>query len=1022
MKLADQHKTIKKELNENLAHTVKQLQQENALKTDISLSIQSDSSIAQHLVAVIEAAFIHGLKSSYYEKRKYPKELPRPQFWNLICKISHKSTLSQTQNLTQVVTRIGQCRAWLRLALNDAALPSYLTSLFLTAEYKSLLNRFYETHALFLDSEQADIFLRYLQGAENLSFNLSSNSSVLNSWTRTPLEIAGVITPRAAKKLPQNNNYVLQSSLALKHSSSFQNLRVNLPPSMPNNRRSSFTNSILIPLSTSPTLSLGTQVSASLPVMQVYPVDEVLVDNKDLVELRPDAGQAPPLEVPGGSEDNIEDKVVHRRHVKRKRGHKLSKKKQVDGMSTRSSSYSSIASDPRESRRSSVISHSDSPLSVSPTDRGPKQEKPRIEFQKDEDDDNTFALDADSQKQFLAAHETQTHSTPLRHKNRSSEDQVPLSDDKNPFIEEDLDSSLEMLPPGACGSKNSPSGNNYTVKSEEKAKSNISTHKNCNVPIRDHEDLHAPEPQILTRDSTKPESDRSTLDLNHTSESSDKADTLATSDTLTSDGAYTDIYARPTLSSVNTFGDSEDEDSVSDGGCPPFLGLGNSLCGAGWSSDHAGCNDDTTSPSSASSPSKQTSTPDDKSFSSQQNSRKSLIQREGYLQKKGPLFWRTRWFILNGLSRTLAFFKDKKCDEKLDSIDIRNVMKINDDNIKKHKSISLIMKDHSEHEIAAESEQLISDWSRDINIVMNDTSPPLSRSSSVVDGFEILEDGNAEGYLLVEHLNTSWLGTMKSHMIKIANEKGIHAQNYQCADCAAPIGMIYGTPRVCSFTGQYYCMSCHKNDQRVIPARIIHNWDFSKHSVAVRSKNFLEQFWHDPCIKMDLVNPAAYRHLADMGKLLSLRLKLTALQPYLSTCRLVNVQQLNGRLKGRRYMLTSPHLYSAFDLQKAKGGTLSDVISKVVTFGTEHVKSCPLCSVKGFICEVCGDDQVIFAFETEITAQCDECKSVYHKHCLPDLTKCPKCRRRHEWLKREQSDVFQDQTDDEEKNEEQEET
>jgi len=36
--------------------------------------------------------------------------------------------------------------------------------------------------------------------------------------------------------------------------------------------------------------------------------------------------------------------------------------------------------------------------------------------------------------------------------------------------------------------------------------------------------------------------------------------------------------------------------------------------------------------------------------------------------------------------------------------------------------------------------------------------------------------------------NTSWFALMKSHMTKIANEKGLDAQNYQCADCASPIG------------------------------------------------------------------------------------------------------------------------------------------------------------------------------------------------------------------------------------------
>ena len=36
--------------------------------------------------------------------------------------------------------------------------------------------------------------------------------------------------------------------------------------------------------------------------------------------------------------------------------------------------------------------------------------------------------------------------------------------------------------------------------------------------------------------------------------------------------------------------------------------------------------------------------------------------------------------------------------------------------------------------------------------------------------------------------NTSFFAAMKNHMTKIANEKGLDGQNYQCADCASPIG------------------------------------------------------------------------------------------------------------------------------------------------------------------------------------------------------------------------------------------
>jgi len=33
-------------------------------------------------------------------------------------------------------------------------------------------------------------------------------------------------------------------------------------------------------------------------------------------------------------------------------------------------------------------------------------------------------------------------------------------------------------------------------------------------------------------------------------------------------------------------------------------------------------------------------------------------------------------------------------------------------------------------------------------------------------------------------------------------------------------------PRLCDYTGNYYCDYCHWNDTMVIPARILANWDF----------------------------------------------------------------------------------------------------------------------------------------------------------------------------------------------------
>ena len=36
----------------------------------------------------------------------------------------------------------------------------------------------------------------------------------------------------------------------------------------------------------------------------------------------------------------------------------------------------------------------------------------------------------------------------------------------------------------------------------------------------------------------------------------------------------------------------------------------------------------------------------------------------------------------------------------------------------------------------------------------------------------------------------------------------------------------YSEPRLCDYSGNYFCELCHWNDPMLIPARVLHNWDF----------------------------------------------------------------------------------------------------------------------------------------------------------------------------------------------------
>ena len=45
------------------------------------------------------------------------------------------------------------------------------------------------------------------------------------------------------------------------------------------------------------------------------------------------------------------------------------------------------------------------------------------------------------------------------------------------------------------------------------------------------------------------------------------------------------------------------------------------------------------------------------------------------------------------------------------------------------------------------------------------------------------------------------------------------------------IGNAQMEPQLCDYTGAYHCPECHHNQTHMIPARIVHNWDFTEYKV-----------------------------------------------------------------------------------------------------------------------------------------------------------------------------------------------
>ncbi|KAF4012704.1 hypothetical protein G4228_004291 [Cervus hanglu yarkandensis] len=241
-------------------------------------------------------------------------------------------------------------------------------------------------------------------------------------------------------------------------------------------------------------------------------------------------------------------------------------------------------------------------------------------------------------------------------------------------------------------------------------------------------------------------------------------------------------------------------------------------------------------------------------------------------------------------------------------------------------------------------------------------------------------------------------GFLLQYLVAIPTEKGLDSQGCFCAGCSRQIGFSFVRPKLCAFSGLYYCDICHQDDASVIPARIIHNWDLTKRLVCRQALRFLTQIRAQPLINLQLVNASLYEHVEQMRLIGRSREQLKLLGDYLGLCRSGALKELSKRLNHRNYLLESPHKYSVADLQQIADGVYEGFLKALIEFASQHVYHCDLCTQRGFICQICHHHDIIFPFEFDTTVRCGECKTVFHQTCQAVVKKgCPRCARRRKY-------------------------
>ncbi|RZF40378.1 hypothetical protein LSTR_LSTR008808 [Laodelphax striatellus] len=218
-------------------------------------------------------------------------------------------------------------------------------------------------------------------------------------------------------------------------------------------------------------------------------------------------------------------------------------------------------------------------------------------------------------------------------------------------------------------------------------------------------------------------------------------------------------------------------------------------------------------------------------------------------------------------------------------------------------------------------------------------------------------------------------------------------QNYRCAGCGMKVAPDYAHKyRYCEYLGRFFCTGCHMNQKAIIPGRVLSKWDFAKYPVSSFSYRLLDQMFSDPLFNIEDHSPNLYRRVRCLEKIRTLRLQLFYLKDFLLTCRFAH--DLAKSLESEPpYIVMEPDVYSLQDLISAKGGELGERLKEIVSNATTHVKSCQLCQVRGFVCEVCRSQEVIYPWELEKVVKCIKCGSCFHSNCYSPKLDCPRCLR-----------------------------
>lgn len=950
---------VKEKITKKLSSSLRSLQIRYVTTDDV---ITSDDDDANGLCVALEAVFIHGLKSKFIkvqtERRRNKGRhvpVPQPAFWALLKAITHRNVISQLENITYISTDVGRCRSWLRLALNECLMECYFLTL---QREKSRLAEYYQPFALMQDPEDCDVVLTYLQGLSSLSFDLSYKSSILNEWTLSPLSLAGLWLEDSEHVIAYEPHR-RKSLDSVSQSSSSDDANHSMIGGSQSKADSSALSLDTGSSSSQLSSSLGSDEQSRGPtapiLAQSSTFSSMATDDADTEEFSKSPAEDMDTGISSASDTTAPSSPPS----------PLVLDTPSSEVAIPTESLASDSSEP-ELEGSSVTDTEDSSQVaydlVTDTQTLPSQNEPPADLNSQSDVTLLPESPAELPKSSSwISEEDFTRVDPIIPVKEAPPASVWPSNSSDPVPLQSDCKTFHVVHRRQMGLSNPFRG--LLMLGSLERKTPLGLYKPYYCELTPYELRLQPEGDeqscaetcsLVRCESVGPAQNDGRFDLQFHNK---RLYLRAASRDEAQD------WVDRITEAIQKFRPSKDDTwEILQVPNSPQNSLDlktNSLCKNG-------------------------EIPEESAATAVAFDWHCPLEVEPDALKESVLYMRIhkKWtrFVFSMSDRALKCFLPRDSEKSLYGVyGIDTVKDILPDSSLGSPSCFRLVTTKGSLQLQAESAQEAKSWRELVRAAYleSEDDPAFFPTSG---NFQIKAH-------IKEHL-------LFQYLLHIPTERGLDMQNFKCAGCHKQIGFQFGKAKMCAYSGLYYCDLCHQDERSVIPSRIVHNWDMTERAVSRQATNFLKMVQNEPLFNVKYLNESLYQHTKTMREIERKREKLRLLGEYLMTCRSGALQELNARLDQRNYLLECAHTYSVRDLRQITDGEFEVFLGSAVEFSCGHVFGCDLCSQRGFICQICNSDEIIYPFQFDTTSRCAECKAVFHIPCRAQQAQCPRCQRR----------------------------